>query len=377
MPLQFLARGRIQTDVRTATSYGLLRTFVRMEMTRTGGAATSANIAEAFIQFGGLTAGRVTSFFSNADLPTQHMGTLRFDDAPDINLFAYTFNFGNGFSATIAAEEGQSRRSNSFAAAAFGLDSGKVFTDAAGGFIFQNPYVVVPGGQTVPDIVGNIRMAGTWGSVQLSGALHQIRDVGIAAGRMNALTGTALPAFADTEYGWAVMGSAGFNLPALGQGDAIWVAGTYSSGAASYSGFGDPSFFNTSGVVDAVINPMNGDLEHTDIWSVAGGFTHYWTPQLRSSVFGSYARVEFGGYSSFVASTGATTGLADFSEWRIGGNTFWSPVSGLNIGVEVLYAQADYKGRVFEAVGSSLLKAGHLTSDIGAIEGRLRIQRDF
>ena len=52
-------------------------------------------------------------------------------------------------------------------------------------------------------------------------------------------------------------------------------------------------------------------------------------------------------------------------------------MSGLNIGVEVLYAQADYKGRVFEAVGSSLLKAGHLTSDIGAIEGRLRIQRDF
>src|SRR5215218_9652449 len=217
--LQFLARGRLQADVRTATSYGLLRTFVRMGMTRTGGAATSANIAEAFIQFGGLTAGRVTSFFSNADLPTQHMGTLRFDDAPDINLFAYTFNFGNGFSATNAAEVGQSRRSNSFAAAAFGLYSGKVFTDAAGGFIFQNPYVVVPGGQTVPDIVGNFRMAGTWGSVQLSGALHQIRDVGIAAGRMNVLTGTALPAFADTEYGWAVMGSAGFNLPALGQGD--------------------------------------------------------------------------------------------------------------------------------------------------------------
>src|SRR5215211_5899973 len=39
--IQFLARGRLQADVRTATSYGLLRTFVGMEMTRTGGAATS------------------------------------------------------------------------------------------------------------------------------------------------------------------------------------------------------------------------------------------------------------------------------------------------------------------------------------------------
>src|SRR5215213_1546788 len=110
--LQFLARGRLQADVRTATSYGLLSTFVRMEMTRTGDAATSANIAEAFIQFGGLTAGKVTSFFSNADLPTQHMGTLRFDDAPDVTLFAYTFNFGSGFSATISAEDGQFRQNS-------------------------------------------------------------------------------------------------------------------------------------------------------------------------------------------------------------------------------------------------------------------------
>ena len=86
--IQFLARGRIQVDARTATSYGLLRTFVRFEMTRTGAGSTSPNVAQAFIQFGGLTAGRVTSFFSNPDLPTQHMGTLRFDDSPENNLFA-------------------------------------------------------------------------------------------------------------------------------------------------------------------------------------------------------------------------------------------------------------------------------------------------
>src|SRR5918911_1076424 len=54
------ARGRLQADVRTATSYGLLRAFVRMEMSQTGSASTSANIAQAFVQFGGLTAGKVT-----------------------------------------------------------------------------------------------------------------------------------------------------------------------------------------------------------------------------------------------------------------------------------------------------------------------------
>src|SRR5215212_9203255 len=68
--IQFRARGRIQLDTRTETSYGLLRTFVRFEITKTGSGAMSPNLAQAFVQWGGLTAGRVTSFFSNPDLPS-------------------------------------------------------------------------------------------------------------------------------------------------------------------------------------------------------------------------------------------------------------------------------------------------------------------
>ena len=111
----FRARGRIQLDARTATAYGLLRTFVRFEMTRNTGVygndPTSPNVDQAFIQFGGLTAGRVVSMFDNSDLPTGHFGTLRFSDAPNVNLFAYTFSFGNGFSATLSVEDGIDRRS--------------------------------------------------------------------------------------------------------------------------------------------------------------------------------------------------------------------------------------------------------------------------
>ena len=72
-----------------------------------GNDSTSPNVDQAFIQFGGLTAGRVVSMFDNSDLPTGHFGTLRFSDAPNVNLFAYTFSFGNGFSATLSAEEGR------------------------------------------------------------------------------------------------------------------------------------------------------------------------------------------------------------------------------------------------------------------------------
>jgi hypothetical protein len=402
--VQLFARGRIQVDVRTATAYGLLRTFVRFEMSRTGADDTSSNLAQGFIQFGGLTAGRVTSFFSNADLPTQHFGTLRFDDAPDINLFAYTFQFGGGVSATLAVEEGQARRNNGFVVAGGGIAGGTVFEDpVTGAFLFQQPFGLVYGGQTVPDIVANIRSAGTWGSVQLSGAVHQIRDVGVPGGRVSAVinpvTGlpVLLPAFADTEYGWAVGLSGHLAMPWLGQGDAIWAFGGYSSGAASYSGFaGDIRFGGTTGevlnagVVDATVSPFTGDLNKTDIWNIAAGFTHYWTPQFRSNIFGSFARVEFGGRASFVSPftftnaagdpvtlAGANTGFADFSEWRIGANTIWSPVSGLNLGVEVIYAEADFKGRVARLRGSAIEQQLSLAGDVGAIEGRIRVQRDF
>src|SRR3712207_8978311 len=39
-------------------------------------------------------------------IPNENWGTLRFYDYPDVNLLAYTFSFGNGFSATLSLEEG-------------------------------------------------------------------------------------------------------------------------------------------------------------------------------------------------------------------------------------------------------------------------------
>jgi hypothetical protein len=325
----FLARGRVQLDARTSTAYGLLRAFVRMEMSRntgvyfdsTGrGAGTSPNIAQAYIQFGGLTAGRTTSFFTNGDVANENWGTLRFYDYPDVNLLAYTFSFGNGFSATLSLEEG------SFAT--------NLATSPAG----------VAAGQRLPDFVGNVKYSGTWGSAQLSGALHQVRS--------NTLFGGD---YADSELGWAVSGMVNVNLPMLAEGDALWFAATYADGALGYLGF-DPD--NSVGIasgtaLDAYVGP-DGDLDTGRGWSLAGGLNHYWTPTIRQSLFGSYARVDY----STVAPVG------DFTEWRVGSNLIWSPVSGLDIGVEALYSNLNPRG----IVGAD---------EDDAWEGRLRIQRDF
>jgi hypothetical protein len=350
----FRARGRIQLDARTATAYGLLRTFIRYELNRdtgafqaaTGGfaAATNPNLAQAYIQFGGLTAGRTTSFFSNVDLPTGHMGTLRFYDAPDVNVLAYTFSFGNGFSATLSLEEG-----------AFAGNRLGTAIDPVTGLPFATTSTA---GQRWPDLVGNVKWAGTWGSAQVNAALHQTRA-------------TALDADADFiegELGWAIGTQIGFNLPALGAGDALWLSATYADGALAYLGFGpNVTGVGTSGafpgsrgvgVVDAFVG-VDGDVETGSGWQIAGGLRHYWAPTLRSNLFGSYASVEYDGEAP------AGLGISDFNEWRAGANIFWTPVAGFDIGVEALYANVD----VDNARGGF--------EDEDRWEARLRIQRDF
>ncbi|WP_230531204.1 porin [Microvirga roseola] len=331
----FFVRGRVQLDARTATAYGLLRTLVRMEMNRTAGGSTSANIAQAFVQFGGLTAGRVTSFFANGDLPTGHMGTLRFYDAPDVDLLAYTFSFGNGFSATLSLEDQLESRVNGALAFVPGLGNALVYA-----------------GQRAPNLVGNVKYTGTWGTAQLAGAVGQIRSDNFVT-----LPGGTV-VIPDTEYGFAVSGSVGINLPMLGAGDALWLNATYANGALAYLGFGEGAGAGTIsyGVANAYVNPITGDIERGHGWSIAGGLRHYWTPQIRQNVFGSYASVEYGA---------GVAPSADFREWRVGTNVFWQPVAGLDIGVEVLYANIDSDG---------FTPAGVENDDFS---GRLRIQRDF
>jgi hypothetical protein len=336
-------RARLNFDHRTATAYGLLRTFVELEANNAGAnpilaTSTGVSLRRAFIQFGGLTAGRTDSFFSNPSLPTTHFGTLRFDDAPKVNLFAYTFSFGNGFSASLSVEDPASRR---FAPALAGSTADFVFA-----------------GTRVPDVVANIKYEGTWGTAQLSGAVHQLNS-------LNLITGLGgVGEFADTEYGFAVAGHVGVNLPMIAPGDALWVSATYANGALAYLSGGNapanldpftrvgPNLF----LADAYIG-ADGDVERGEGWAVAGGFRHFWAANLQSSIFGSYLTTEYGADAPFT----------DFREWRIGAQTVWTPVAGLNLGLEVIYANAELRG---------LIPVGVEDED-DSFEGRIRIQRDF
>jgi hypothetical protein len=401
----FRARGRINLDARTTTAYGMLRTYIRMEMTRNTGAygfsSTSPEISQAFVQFGGLTAGRAVSFFTDPDLPAPNFGDLRFDDPSnaEVNLFAYTFSFGNGFSATLSLEDGTERQINNE------LDF-PLFGIASTSPIFA-PIASTYGGERMPDVVANVRYTGTWGGAQLSGALHQIRDVaaglttvdGVTVPVLNPITGLPNPTFADTDYGFALAAHGYANVPALGAGDTVWISATYTDGAIGYLNAGQAgpisNGFVTAGSLalaftDAFVDPFTGEFKKNRAYAIAGGLNHNWTPTIQTNVFGSWMRFEAPGVAQYAVpvtaatlatgSAGTTTGLVDFDEFRVGANVIWTPVKEFLIGVEALYIRVDPSQRVAVPLTTA---AGDPTGTFRSTgsedtwEGRLRVQRDF
>jgi hypothetical protein len=310
----FRARGRLNVDARTQTAYGTLRAFMRYELTADTGSygtagssvnLTKSNLEKAFIQFAGITAGRAQSFFDfyANDLNFQD---LRGSDNLNQNLLAYTASFGSGFSATISLEDATQRRTST------------------GAFANAINYA----GERMPDVVGVLRVDQGWGSAQLSAAVHQIQalNFGPAIGGVQTLV--------DTEYGFAIQGGLKFNLPAIAAGDVLWLQGAYADGALAYLTAQNTSLIGattrghiTTNNADAFIDAV-GNAKKTKGYALVAGFTHYWTPTVRQSIYGSYLRLDYAAaISSPIGVNGAVANgaVVDQSEWRLGSNVIWSP----------------------------------------------------
>jgi len=376
------ARGRLNIDARTATAYGTLRTFFRYELTNSSGfynssiggnqgiiapgttrntAASSfsnANLDLAFVQFGPITAGRAQSFF-DFYANDYTFSTLRTADSR-LNLLAYTATFGSGFSATVSLEDRNTGTGN--------RENGVASPAAASTTL----------GQDFPDVVASLRVDQGWGSAQLSGALTS---------RNISNTGPLFNGSKD-ELGFAVQGGVKLNLPMLAAGDVLFLQAAYADGALGYLGwggqFGSGRILSTATpltVADWSVNPITGATKSATGWSFVAVLRHFWTPTLRSELFGSYSELKLN-YTLVNQATGVFAARPlDPKELIVGGNLIWSPVSGLDIGVEVLYTRTELKQAVLAASNTgartALAAGGRLVKSDDAWAGRLRIQRDF
>lgn len=386
--VNFRAQARLSADARNNTPYGTVRAYLRYLITSKNnnfgadyavngtGNSQSAELDRAFIQFAGLTAGRATSmfdFYANS----YNFATIRSSDTTT-NMLAYTATFAQGWSATLAIEDGTQRRRGIYEYRP-GIDG---FLPNRADWNGTNPgYArsVGSAGQTAPDLVGNIMVNQDWGQARLAAALHQVRPVFFD--RSNVVTGD--PRFTDdTDHGWAISGGVKFNLPMIAPGDELWIEATYSEGAVSY--LGAPGTLAQGGiylpVADAFVDG-NGKTKKAKGWSVIADFLHYWTPSIRQNVFASYMQLDYGnsGYATVSNSVigDYNRGFVDVSELKLGTNVIWSPIKNFDIGVEVLYTRLDPKGRVLEFNPNSRYYGARSISYDDSWQGRLRVQRDF
>ena len=211
------SREDLNIDTRTATEYGVVRTFFDATFTWTddnytastnaglgsaysqigqqggtttsalvnagnatsGGVATGAlGVYYAFIQFAGFTIGKAVSPFSaswtnypgnNYDALVGGGGTVT-----GVNQFVYTAQFGSGVSGTIGFQDPTQYYQAGILNFGPGVvpTSGLVGSSSQLGVATNGLGVSDYAGTVFPDIVGNIAISQAWGSAQLSAAAH-------------------------------------------------------------------------------------------------------------------------------------------------------------------------------------------------------------
>jgi hypothetical protein len=372
-------------DARTQTEYGTLRSYLIMATTETngqvggGGAANGPGLGNnpggsgaapytrlwsnaAFIQLAGFTVGKTASFFDFDTQPYSNQTNFWSSNygGAGIDVFAYTAQFGNGLSASLSVEQPSSRRMS--------ITSGATTISTLGAVGIGGTWAY--GNQQAPDVVGNLRVDQAWGSAQIMAAYHQVRGVSTLAPAAGVIPTEA------SKAAWAVGGGVKFNLPMIGAKDYFIAQANYSEGVLSYVGQGINGGFglvNEAGTVfsvgpayDAVVtNPVTGDMDLTKAWSITGGIEHWWMPNVRTSLYGSYGALQYTTAASAVIA-GAAGLSADWDYWQVGSRTVWSPVANLDLSVEAMYNHLDTAFRtpgVFE--------------DRSWWSGIFRVQRNF
>jgi hypothetical protein len=431
------ARWVTSLDVRTQTEYGTLRAYTRAGYQLTTGESSQGRIytERAFIQFAGFTLGKSQSYFDFMSgafcYGCGFMGNGSQTGAAGTLLMAYTATLGNGITATISAEDNVIRRSiiwdaSNDATNALVIGNGPGPTSLVDDYTLPTGTSVPQGtlgtgdyaATGIPDVIGALRVDQAWGSAQVAAALHQNRAGNFgnnATGAGGGLVGGGLSSPADA-YGWAVMAGITVNVP-WNKGDKFWVEGTFAQGAGSYAGFAGPAGstsawdrFNGRNVAAAwAIDSVFGNSaaaggqtgqQLTNYWSIAAAFEHYWTPALRTDIFGSYSAADFNGTATTLfcsspvgpmrtAAGAAPTGAAaldgcnpDFNLINVGARTIWNPAAQFDIGLEVMYSRVETKHDAnlvaLNFAGSGGRAPGlYAPSSENVFSGILRFQRNF
>jgi len=389
------SREDLTIDTRTATEYGVVRTFFDVTFSWTTGTyagnGTGATVFEpvgpspfgvspnnasagavaggtvgvyyAFIQFAGFTMGKAISQFS---APWTNYPGNNFDGlvggggtVTGVNQFSYTAQFGNGVSATVSAQD-----------QTLYYQAG-VNNISAGGLFGTSDYA----GTITPDFVGVIKVDQAWGLFQASVAAHDNHAAYYGP--------TEVFGHPDDRWGWAGQLALSIKTPMLGNGDVINVQGVYTNGATRYNiqdlaaSAGANTVYGGTGLAGAYQSvgfgiapdtvfagpgnaffPAGTQQQLVQTWGMRGGYTHNWDPYWNTSIYGAWAAVSYndtaktlicgiggvgGSFRAAAVGVGVTTCNPDYNIAQLGLITRWTPVKNLTFSADVTYTHLDQK----------------------------------
>jgi hypothetical protein len=424
----FLGRSRmaLSVDTRTATEYGVVRTFGQGDFQfqnfgttnpgsaqQTGATLNSAFLSTAgggyvaveylFIQFAGFTFGKSSSAYSTPwnGFPGNINASLLGGNNTDtgVNNIQYTAQFGNGVSASIGLDDPTVWNRT----AVYNLSIPSAIGANGTG---SNAYA----GTRVPDIVANIRVDQAWGLFQLSAAAHEVSatyNTLAAGGAATALS--EISGHPDTKWGGSVMAALNVKNIPTGAGDDIKFDVSYAKGTTknviatsgtspNFAMFGGSGFGYQSvgfGATTDAVYVAGGDLVLTNAWGVRGAFNHNWNPYWSTSLFGSYSAVRYDnsakvayctafnashpGQALVGNSAGAYSCNPDFNVSQLGVVTRWTPVKNLTFSGEVQWFHLDQKMSGSSIFSASAPKPAALYEfkDQDTVLLQLRAQRNF
>jgi hypothetical protein len=416
-------RAYITTETRQQTAYGTLRTYLAVGLNGNNSTDFSAN--RAFIQIAGFTAGLASSYFDHYSVAAIAYLVDQSSDTLDggQRVFAYTAQLGNGVSVTLSAEDSEAKRAGVWNAS---IVSRAVIGTAGGGTAVvtsTGPTLGIAGtAQAIqdqrksitPDIVANIRIDQAWGSAQVMGALHEVSG-GYYGTTLNGSQNNGHP---GNQWGWAVGGGLKVNLPMIAPGDYIAAQVAYAEGASRYisntNGASGAAMFDGGSSVgygfwsDGVFRGTSAtaatatDVQLTTAWGVAGGWEHFWTPSLRTSVHGSYVEVRYNAlanrilcaapgtntgpntlnFSGLVGGSGLATCNNNWSMWQIGSRTQWNVTKDFYMGFDVVYYHLNTASEGARALYTQLAGGAQPTGirtleDQDIVAARVRWHRDI
>jgi Porin subfamily len=357
----FSSSGAISFDMRQQTEYGTLRSYVDMGIgtTSNNGGYGGPNVLNplfpsasygnetayadrAFIQFAGLTAGRIRSFFDLVNPGAYSLATTRLvsGDTGGVGIIGlgYTYQLGGGVSASISFEDGgwslggRGRVTTNLSGGS--LPTGTVDTTSA---FAAGELTTDVKGQQFFDPVFNIRLDQNWGFIGASFALHDASGgyygtgynctapspVGLGGANTGLCLGggntpnNSTPPYAPANtcgavsgaacghpndiYGWAgTLGATWVNPFGLA-GDSLGAQGAYCYGAVGYCTqawgskfiYGSGNNVGYSFLVDGIFN-TGTQVALTRDWSAVAYYEHVWTPQWRTSVYGGLLGTNWG-----------------------------------------------------------------------------------